>query len=719
MRLLYIFLLSLLLSCNPKTSPKVIQGIIDLRNWNLQQDGTVELVGDWEFYWEKFLNPDDFLEKTNTLSDEKEFSDKYEKPIPFYITNPRTWKGFQMNGRTLPGHGYATYRMKILLDKIPNEKLALRIKDQAHAYKLFLNGELVVESGKVGDSFENMKPDLHPVLYAFTSDKPQLELIFHVSNFYHRVGGLRYEIKIGTEKELNLAREQKFVLDSFLFGGFFIIALYHSAIFLFRPKSKTPLFFAIFCISILFHSMVVGDRFLYYYFPDICNWDMSYKLEFLSLCFINASILSFTATLYPFDKKGSKLIYKFLLPIPILYGIFINLTKPVMFTEYLYVLDFCNIFGGLFIITQIVLAVKNKKDGSRFFLFGFLILFLCAILDIMSSRSIIVIPRLIKFGLTTMVLMQAILLAKIFTGDFLKSEILSNSLSQTNRAYSRFIPTEFLNLLEKKSILDINLGDHTQKEMTILFSDIRSFTSLSEKMTPTENFQFLNSYLNRIAPIIKANHGFIDKYIGDAIMGLFPDNSDDALLASIAMQKEIQEYNLERERMEKIPIKVGIGLHTGSLILGTIGHDERMEGTVISDAVNLASRLEGLTKHYGSNILISENTFSSLEDPTRYHFRLLDNVLVKGKADSIFVIEILDGFPDDLLTKFMDTKKDFETGNLLYKQKAFEASITFFKKVLEANPLDTATAFYLKRAEYYNAHGAPPDWEGGEVFLDK
>lgn len=153
------------------------------------------------------------------------------------------------------------------------------------------------------------------------------------------------------------------------------------------------------------------------------------------------------------------------------------------------------------------------------------------------------------------------------------------------------------------------------------------------------------------------------------------------------------------------------------MILGTIGHDERMEGTVISDAVNLASRLEGLTKHYGSNILISEDTFNNLKDPTKYKIRLLDNVLVKGKADSIFVIEILDGYPEELLEKFLKTKNDFETGNLLYKQKAFDASIEYFKKVLEINPLDTATAFYLKRAEYYSINGAPPDWEGGEVFL--
>ena len=464
---------------------------------------------------------------------------------------------------------------------------------------------------------------------------------------------------------------------------------------------------------------MVDERFFHYHFTNLLSWEMGYRVEFFVLCLTLISFIYFFKSLYPFENKYFVYASKILVSVPTGFLFLVFFTKPIVFTEFLILLDISIISGGILIISQLAIAIRKNKEGSIFFLIGFIILFTCSISDIFSAKSMIALPRLLKFGLTAMLFLQAILLAKIFTGDFLKSEILSVSLSETNRAYSRFIPTEFLNLLEKKSILDINLGDHTQKEMTILFSDIRSFTSLSEKMTPTENFKFLNSYLNRIAPIIKKNNGFIDKYIGDAIMGLFPNTADDALLASIEMQKEIHKYNQVRKKLGSTPIKVGIGLHTGSLILGTIGHDERMEGTVISDAVNLASRLEGLTKHYGSNILISENTFTNLSDARKFNFRLLDNVLVKGKEDSIFVIEILDGFPEDLLEKFMVTKNDFETGNLLYKQKAFDASIDFFKKVLEINPNDTATAFYLKRAQYYNVHGAPPDWEGGEVFLDK
>ncbi|MCB1176360.1 MAG: hypothetical protein KDK36_02165, partial [Leptospiraceae bacterium] len=392
---------------------------------------------------------------------------------------------------------------------------------------------------------------------------------------------------------------------------------------------------------------------------------------------------------------------------------------PKVLSALLYILEIDRVLLSLVIVYFMIKAIKDKKEGSILFLTGFLVIFLFSMLDVLTARSVINAPRITKFGLSLMVLLQAIILAKAFTRDFKTTEKLTKSLSGINQSLSKFVPTEFFKLLGKESFADIKLGDHVQKEMTILFSDIRAFTTLSEQMTPEENFKFINSYLNEITPIIKKNNGFIDKFIGDAIMGLFPGTADDAVRASIEIQKTITEFNNSRKSSGLPELKVGIGLHTGDLILGTIGHDERMESTVISDSVNLASRIEGLTKFYGSEILISEDTFNELEDPYVYKVRLLDNVIVKGKKDSIFVVEVLDGFSEDLLEKFSKTRELFETGSLMYKQAAFEAAIDYFKKVLDINPQDTASAFYLKRAEYYNVHGAPPEWEGIEEFLDK
>ncbi len=138
------------------------------------------------------------------------------------------------------------------------------------------------------------------------------------------------------------------------------------------------------------------------------------------------------------------------------------------------------------------------------------------------------------------------------------------------------------------------MGDHVQREMTVFFSDIRDFTTLSETMTPQENFDFLNSYLRRATPIIRTNHGFIDKYIGDAIMALFPREPADALQSAVELQRDLVDYNQGRKKAGYKPVRVGIGLHCGELILGTIGEEERMQTTVIADAVNVASRIEGL-----------------------------------------------------------------------------------------------------------------------------
>ncbi|MBN2353553.1 MAG: adenylate/guanylate cyclase domain-containing protein [Spirochaetales bacterium] len=197
-------------------------------------------------------------------------------------------------------------------------------------------------------------------------------------------------------------------------------------------------------------------------------------------------------------------------------------------------------------------------------------------------------------------------------------------------AYGKFVPHDFLRFLEKKSIVEVKLGDQVLREMTVLFSDIRSFTTLSETMSPQENFNFLNSYLSRVGPEIRAHHGFIDKYIGDAVMGLFPDAPGDGLRAGVAMQRKLVEYNTQRHSSGYQPIAIGVGVHTGKLMLGTVGESLRMDGTVIADAVNLASRLEGLTIKYHVRILTTRDTLDRLPDRAFFSYRFVDRVRVGG-----------------------------------------------------------------------------------------
>ncbi len=288
---------------------------------------------------------------------------------------------------------------------------------------------------------------------------------------------------------------------------------------------------------------------------------------------------------------------------------------------------------------------------------------------------------------------------------FSKQELLARikthlRLLKINNAYGRFVPHDFLRFLGHESIIDVKLGDHVQKEMTVMFSDIRSFTTLSEEMSPQETFDFINGYLKQVSPIIRTHNGFIDKYIGDGIMALFPQSAEDAVKCAVAMQKTVSLYNQEQQKQGKLPINIGIGLHTGTLMLGTIGEQERMESTVIADAVNLASRLEGLTKLYGAGIIVSEKTLSRLSDFQNYGYRFLDRVKVKGKNIAAGVFEIYDSNPESLQALKIKTKSDFEQAVFLYHRQEFQQAEAILKQVLTVNPEDKAALLYLQRCQH-------------------
>jgi len=281
-------------------------------------------------------------------------------------------------------------------------------------------------------------------------------------------------------------------------------------------------------------------------------------------------------------------------------------------------------------------------------------------------------------------------------------------------AYSRFVPREILSTLNKQSILELGLGDNVRKEMTILFSDIRSFTTISESMTPEQVFNLINSYLQEVGPIIRRHGGYIDKYIGDAVMALFPGGPDDALASAIEMQKQARHFNSERQQhgIRSAEIRIGVGMHTGDLMLGTIGEPQRMEGTVLSDAVNLASRIEGLTKLYNAPILLSYATYQRLQHPEHFHTRSLDRVRVKGKQQWVEIIELLDGAEETPHAKKLALKDDFDRAVAAFQSEQFAEALAMFRELKTRDPQDVAIDVYIERCEQFIELGIPEGWDG-------
>ena len=278
----------------------------------------------------------------------------------------------------------------------------------------------------------------------------------------------------------------------------------------------------------------------------------------------------------------------------------------------------------------------------------------------------------------------------------------------------RFIPREFLDMLERKSLADVKLGDHMQREMTVFFSDIRDFTQLSERLTPQENFSFLTSYLRNVTPIIRARGGFVDKYLGDGVMALFPGQAIDAVQAAVDLGQQIARYNHGRRLAGYAPIKIGTGLHRGSLMLGTIGAEDQMQTTVIADAVNLASRIEGMTKTFGVNLLLSGSVVENLPGDHKFRLRPLGAVRAKGKTEAVEIFECYDNDQHEL-GEFKDkAQPQFAAGMAEYRKGMLLTAGRIFSRIAELCPEDTVAAYFRDRCTLSVVRERAGPWDGAE-----
>ncbi|MHB8147079.1 MAG: adenylate/guanylate cyclase domain-containing protein [Vulcanimicrobiaceae bacterium] len=284
-----------------------------------------------------------------------------------------------------------------------------------------------------------------------------------------------------------------------------------------------------------------------------------------------------------------------------------------------------------------------------------------------------------------------------------------------NHASSRFVPREFLDHLNRETLTDVKLGDHVQRDMTVFFCDIRDFTTLSEQLTPQQNFDFLNSYLGRMTPIIRAHHGFVDKYIGDAIMALFARTPGDALEAAVEVLRAVSRYNEGRSNAGYVAINIGIGLHRGDLILGTIGEEERMQTTVIADAVNVASRIEGLTKTFGVPLLVSGSVAGPLPDDHSFKLRPLGAVKTKGRTKSVEIYECFDADDEGLVRHKLRTSEQFGKGIAEFRKGMFLTAGRIFARIAEMDQRDTPAAYFRDACTLTAVHerGRGP-WDGAE-----
>ena len=290
-----------------------------------------------------------------------------------------------------------------------------------------------------------------------------------------------------------------------------------------------------------------------------------------------------------------------------------------------------------------------------------------------------------------------------------RSRMQSDYVADMLTASQRFVPVEFLQALRRDDLREVQQGDSVEQTMTVYFSDIRSFTSIVEKLSPEETIRLVNDYLSAMGPAIRDHGGFVDKFIGDAVMALFA-TPDQAVAAAVASHAILAEFNANRAGAE--PLQIGVGLHTGALMLGTVGNRDRLSCTVLGDTVNLASRTESLTKRYGANLVITEQAREAMAEPDRFQVRRLDRVAVKGKSEPTTLYEVLDGLPGTTRRARLASRERFEGAHDAFVAGRLAAASDGFKSCLETDPTDRAATLYVDRCRQLQERGLPEGWDG-------
>jgi two-component system, sensor histidine kinase LadS len=501
-------------------------------------------------------------------------------------------------------------------------------------------------------------------------------------------------------------------LSGMYYGGMILLLAYNLALY-FSTRDRV---FLTYCIYLLFFT-----SFIFFSNNQWKPWldfgtdrKINMLIPILSLfTTIFASIFTLTFLYKENEKSRMKSIIK------IMIFIFI-ISVPVLFlftlADAVTIANIIPLLGTVIVLTAGIIRWKENYIPARYFLLAWTFLIFAVFFYIMMNLGFLEYNTLFSYSPMYGSIVEGILLSlgignrmnemKLEAEESRREIVKIQEKSifeqkEINKSISRFVPSPFLEILDKESILEVERGDSKEENLSILFTDIRNFTKMSEDKSAREIFLMLNEYLEKVTPCILSNNGFIDKYIGDAIMALFPGSPDDAIKAAIAMRLALQEFNSTLESEDRID--TGIGIHFGTVMLGTLGSSNRLDTTVIGDSVNLASRVEGLTKVYSVPLLVTDDVIKHSLNQEEFLYREIDSVFVKGKTKPIVIYEILNTDPEDICDSKMNSYSIFFEGMQELRNKNSKSALEKFEECIRLSPKDTVAKYYYNLAKQENS----------------
>lgn len=611
----------LILFFTPLSANSISDGTINLKTLKKHHYKTYALQGKVPLYWNQFLKENERSSIFPTCS----------------LSLPGIWNEIPTPIGKLPETGYCTFIVKVIPPK-DSMTLAMKLPAIRTAYRLYMDSALITSVGIPATTADSAKPAYLPHAVSLPYSSEPFHLIFHVSNFDNNKGGPWKLIYIGSEDRIFRQRTMALAYDLFFIGilTFFVFIHGTTSHFTENQKEKRALGALLgFSLSMLIRTMLTGERFLYFLFPDLSP-HIWVRLEYITL--FTAGVFFHNFVHNTLKTYSSTIINRAVIFCGAMFTALVLLTPLATHSR---IIPFFQALVFIIMIYQVIIAYKARKEPglrSIVILISILILFATAFHDIVATYDM-AIPLLLSPLANMIVIMLQTLIITTEQAKMYKQRLaMAQRLGEINHTLNRFVPSKVLDLLNTNSE-QVCAGIQKEKELTVMVADIRGFTALSERMTPEMSFAFINRFLAAVSPFVTGHNGFINNFIGDAFIAIFPGKPSDAVDSALEIQQELISSELFSSYMLDIPLKLGIGIEFGNTSLGILGGTNRIENAVIGSTLEQASRLESLTKDTGAYILISQRINALLPDE-KYFTRDLGNDpqnILKDRMYDLFV----------------------------------------------------------------------------------
>lgn len=637
----------------------LLLSIILLQSCSNENIKSVE--GEWELYREKFIASDSL----DIKPDKKLFF-----PGKFQDTIDNN------------DHIYGSIKKRIMVE--PNKKLSLYVSGIYSASKIWIDNEVVGHYGKIARTIDNVEPLVKPIVINFKTEKEYIDVVIEFSNFHLREHLIFKWLLLGDSIDIYSLYIMDQSKDYFSAGILFIISILFFLLFLSNRRSKYNLYFSLFSLSYGVRSFLMVKASIQMFIP--IKWELIYQLTSASELWSLIAILLFFKELYPRELNN-----KFTKVLVILGAIFsLALFLPItVYSEYK--LSF--VFFGLVLVTasyfllRLILIVKNKRFLSKLTLVSLIFFSLSIFIDILSNRYIISWDYVSAQAVIFLVLTMCILIAKDRSSAITAIKEKKNKNLKYRNTFSRFVPLEILSMIGNKNLEDRAPGDFLVNPQTIAFIDIRDFTKMSQVLTPEENFILINNFFKLVGDEVYKNEGFIESYGGDGVKVVFPLSPESALNAA---------KNISRRISLDDKIRIGISIHVGNVVLGTIGSEDRIQTTSISSITRVIGKMDHFNSKMGIEILITENVMQ-LSNVERKEILSLGKVKLKDEDEAISLYQVTTESTriDPLF------KECFEHGVEMLELRQFSRALGYFELAARYNKDHRLNNYYIEKLQKF------------------